>query len=685
MTSTSIRAASIVAASFGAVAIFAACTSMGSGSSSAPTPNYSVDAGRAEPGSARRSRRRQHRLGDDRRPGAPHHSTKAAEAGWNIKLVSNTPSTGHFHGVTNSDLAFTRQLRDSGQLQRLPGVGHLEPGPARRCATAYLLPGVAERRVGLQEPAVRVGRGSDGPPRLRREGFPDSVRVSNDARARHPHLRRHRHRASEVHHERADLPRLAHAHGASCRPSDNPDNIYVYISGSSGVRPEEELTGCDKMAPDSATRTRTRKLPHRSHQGAGRASGAGGRRELSRTSSRISSPAPAATRRATSRIRRDRAIAAAAAEAARLARGEPVQARSRWSRRWRGNRPPSGPTQCHDITVYPAIGLAGGACGGYGLLLDIRDPANPKRIGAVGGLELLVLALGDVQQRRHQGAVLRRVGRWFRAALPRRRTRREWGADAIFTIAEQQAGVQELLQDARGADDERELRRAQRFADSDSRAATSWCRRGIRAASRCSTGPMRRTRRRSRSSIAVRSTRPTWSSGGSGRRTGTTARSSSSEIARGLDIFELQPSAFLSQNEIDAAKSVHFDYLNAQEQPKIVWPATFSLSRAYLDQLERNGGQSADKIAAARTGLANAEKLSGSGAEGCAGGAGEDAPRRCAGGEGCAEGARWRSRWATWLTQRSSRRERRAQGRSRGKSEERVPANFRGPLFFKAL
>src|SRR5881396_4353520 len=49
----------------------------------------------------------------------------------------------------------------------------------------------------------------------------------------------------------------------------------------------------------------------------------------------------------------------------------------------RGSGPPPGPTQCHDITVYPAIGLAGGACGGYGLLLDIRDVANPKRIGAV--------------------------------------------------------------------------------------------------------------------------------------------------------------------------------------------------------------------------------------------------------------------------------------------------------------
>ena len=85
----------------------------------------------------------------------------------------------------------------------------------------------------------------------------------------------------------------------------------------------------------------------------------------------------------------------------------------------------------------------------------------------------------------------------------------------------------------------------------------------------------------------------------------------SSEIARGLDIFELQPSAHLSQNELDAARTVHFEQLNAQEQPKLVWPASFALARAYLDQLERNGGEPADRIAAARADLVAAEKLSG--------------------------------------------------------------------------
>ena len=68
----------------------------------------------------------------------------------------------------------------------------------------------------------------------------------------------------------------------------------------------------------------------------------------------------------------------------------------------------------------------------------------------------------------------------------------------------------------------------------------------------------------------------------------------SSEIARGLDVFELLPSGLISQNELDAAKTVRFDYLNAQEQRKFVWPASFAKARAYLDQLERDNGLAAD-------------------------------------------------------------------------------------------
>jgi hypothetical protein len=85
----------------------------------------------------------------------------------------------------------------------------------------------------------------------------------------------------------------------------------------------------------------------------------------------------------------------------------------------------------------------------------------------------------------------------------------------------------------------------------------------------------------------------------------------SSEIARGLDIFELTPSAHLTQNEIDAAKSVRLEYLNAQGQPLFEWPATFALARAYVDQLERSRGLTTDRIAAVRSSLAAAERASG--------------------------------------------------------------------------
>ena len=86
----------------------------------------------------------------------------------------------------------------------------------------------------------------------------------------------------------------------------------------------------------------------------------------------------------------------------------------------------------------------------------------------------------------------------------------------------------------------------------------------------------------------------------------------SSEIARGLDIFELQPSQYLSQNEIDAAKTVHIDYLNVQGQPKYVWPRSFSLAKAYVDQLERSQGLNATQVAATRQTLTTAESSSAS-------------------------------------------------------------------------
>jgi hypothetical protein len=80
-----------------------------------------------------------------------------------------------------------------------------------------------------------------------------------------------------------------------------------------------------------------------------------------------------------------------------------------------------------------------------------------------------------------------------------------------------------------------------------------------------------------------------------------------SEIARGVDVFKLTPTKFLTQNEIDAAGQVHFDQLNIQNQPKFVWPQNFVVGRAYVDQLGRSGALAPARIAAIQEGIAKAE------------------------------------------------------------------------------
>jgi hypothetical protein len=85
----------------------------------------------------------------------------------------------------------------------------------------------------------------------------------------------------------------------------------------------------------------------------------------------------------------------------------------------------------------------------------------------------------------------------------------------------------------------------------------------------------------------------------------------SSELSRGLDVLEMVPSEFLSQNEIDAAKLVMMDEYNPQSQPMLEWPAAFPVVRSYLDQLVRNGGLPPARTTAIATALAAAERATG--------------------------------------------------------------------------
>ena len=81
-----------------------------------------------------------------------------------------------------------------------------------------------------------------------------------------------------------------------------------------------------------------------------------------------------------------------------------------------------------------------------------------------------------------------------------------------------------------------------------------------------------------------------------------------SEIARGLDVFELTPTKFLTQNEIDAAKTVRVAELNVQNQQKIEWPAQLIVAKAYVDQLSRSEALPAKQIADLKKAIEKAEK-----------------------------------------------------------------------------
>lgn len=81
----------------------------------------------------------------------------------------------------------------------------------------------------------------------------------------------------------------------------------------------------------------------------------------------------------------------------------------------------------------------------------------------------------------------------------------------------------------------------------------------------------------------------------------------SSEIARGLDILELTPTEYLTQNEIDAAKAVRVAELNVQNQERIEWPRKLVVAKAYLDQLERSQALPSDRIASVRRAIEKAE------------------------------------------------------------------------------
>ena len=510
----------------------------------------------------------------------------AAEAAWNVRLISNTVSPTGFAGVTNSDLAFTGDYAIQGNYNGFM-VWDIANSRKPTLKKSFLCP-ASQSDVSVYKNLLFVsseglsGRLDCGP-----GGVQDTV--SHD-RVRGIRIFDATDISNPKYITNVQTCRGSHTHTVVTDPNDAA-NVYIYVSGSSGVRSPNELPGCSGLAPaqdpnSALFRIEVIKVPLAHPEQAAIVS-----------SPRIFNDLTAAPRHT------EPVDSAALARAAQRAAAAGANARPRPA------RTNSGPTQCHDITVYPAIGLAGGACGGYGLLLDISDVANPKRIGAVSDSNFSFWHSATFS---NDGSKVLFTDEWGGGSAPRCRStdKMEWGADAIFTLVNRQMTFRSYYKmPAAQTSNENCVAHNGSLIPIPGREVMvqGWYQGGISIFDW--TDPSKPVEIAYHDRGPIDSTKLV--SGGSWSVYWYNGVIVSSEIARGLDIFELQPSAFISKNEIDAAKTVRFDHLNAQSQPKHVWPASFALARAYLDQLERGSGQSADRIAAARTDLARAEKLSG--------------------------------------------------------------------------
>jgi len=268
-----------------------------------------------------------------------------------------------------------------------------------------------------------------------------------------------------------------------------------------------------------------------------------------------------------------------------------------------------GPSQCHDITVYPSAGFAAGACSGYGLLLNIKDPTHPVRLQAVADSNFSFWHSATFT---NDASKLLFTDEWGGGTQPKCRATDpiDWGADAIFTLTNDTLTHEGYYKmPAAQTEDENCVAHNGNLVPVPGRdiMVQGWYQGGVSVFD--FTDPAHPKE------IAYFDRGPIDSTklvlGGYWAGYYYNGYIYGSEIARGLDVFKLTPTADLTQNEIDAAKLVHFAILNPQDQPKIVWPAAFPVARAYVDQLKRDNGLSADRLSAIETALKSAESASG--------------------------------------------------------------------------
>jgi hypothetical protein len=364
--------------------------------------------------------------------------------------------------------------------------------------------------------------------------------------------------------------RGSHTHTLVVDPNDK-DNVYIYVSGTSFVRQPEELAGCSGEQPDKDPNTalfriEVIKVPVAAPQEA----------------KVVSSP----------RVFIDPRTGA-------------LNGLSNGGSHDKNEEKPADTNQCHDITVYSAIGLAAGACSGNGILLDIKDPVHPKRVDAVNDPNYSYWHSASFS---NDGTKVVFTDEWGGGLGARCRPNdpNKWGADAIFHLKDDKLSFASYYKlPAAQGDTENCVAHNGSLIPVPGRdiEVQAWYQGGVSV--------MDFTDAAHPFEIAYFDRGPIDPKmlvlGGDWSAYWYNGCIYGSEIARGLDVFKLTPTKFLTQNEIDAAKTVRVAELNVQDQQKIDWPAKLVVAKAYVDQLERSQALPADRIAALRAAIRGAE------------------------------------------------------------------------------
>ena len=387
----------------------------------------------------------------------------------------------------------------------------------------------------------------------------------------------------------------SHTHTLIPDPRDS-GVVYLYVSGSQGARPDSAMAGCRNGTDpadesNSLYRLDVIKVPLARPEDAAVVTGA-----------RIFTGLTAAPVRGGG-MRRARAVPGADSATMALMASY-------------------GPRNCHDVTAYPAMGLLAGACGSHGLLVDVSDPERPVRLDAVSDTNF---SLWHTAVFSNDGTRVVFTDEWGGGTSPNCQATHplEMGGNTTLVIGADRKYTQHAYFKIPSAQTPREncVSHNGGLVPVPGRdiMVQGWYQGGVNVID--FTDPDHPYEIGFFDRGPVDPAPAAGDTAANSRQRGTIAGSwgayywngyvYSSEMARGLDILELLPSAHLSANELAAAKLVRFAQYNPQSQPKITWPAAFPVVRAYLDQLVRGKGLPAARTRAIAAALDAAERQTG--------------------------------------------------------------------------